>query len=138
MIVERETIDTALTEWLNLGFSPESLDILKNRLYDRVVCEYWEKLGIATGQYGGFDSSNNVHVIQLEKKLLKKKGRGIDTKYHEIRHCAIEEIFHVLLDKESELYNGLDNRNTEKRILDAYKISKSPLYTRSMRYRREN
>ena len=38
MIVEREDIHEALDEWLKLGFSQESLGILKERLYDRVEC----------------------------------------------------------------------------------------------------
>jgi hypothetical protein len=135
MSIPREDIDSALEEWINIGFSSESLNILKNRLYDKVVCEYWKKLeGAAVAEYGGFDSSNNKHIIRLEKKLLKKKKDEISSKYHEIRHCAIQEIFYALLDKESELYYGLDDENIEKRILDAYQISKLPLNTRSMRF----
>jgi len=169
MIVERQDIDEALDEWLDIGFSQESLNILKNRLYDRVVCVrkenidrenierakglknvnkhltlfknlyyrllflYREKIlkGIS-GQYMRLNPSNQ-HVIWLKDQPPKRKEYEIVSKYHEIRHCAIQEIFNLILDKESNLYEGLDGEEVKKRILKSYETLKSRLHIVSKR-----
>lgn len=120
MIVGREDVDSALADWLSLGFSPESLRILKDRLYDRIVCEP-SRSSFASMSYEGFDSSRCAHVIKFDDSVHMYKKDKIDScKYHEIRHCASAEIFHALLDKDSEMYKGLDTNDVDGKILAVY------------------
>jgi hypothetical protein len=120
MIVRREEVDSALADWLSLGFSQESLDILKHRLYGRVSFES-SRSHFALMSYEGFDPSRQSHVIKFDNDIYMSKRDKIDSsKYHEIRHCASAEIFHTILDKGSELYKGLDPNDADKKILSAY------------------
>jgi len=125
MIVEKETIDAALIEWLNLGFSSDSLKILQNSLYDRIDCRY--KGNGDYGIYNGLNVKRDVHIITIGKKAKQQ------TYYHEIRHCASAEIFRILLDSDNELYDNLDETNVKEKILEAYEISKVPLKNRMLR-----
>jgi hypothetical protein len=120
MIARREEVDSALADWLSLGFSQESLDILKHRLYDRISFEP-SRSHFALMSYEGFDPSRQSHVIKFDNDIYMSKRDKIDSsKYHEIRHCASAEIFHTILDKDSDLYKGLDPNDADKKILSAY------------------
>ena len=98
--ISEEDIKNSLKEWSNLGFSDRSISLLESRLYDRIRCH--EK-NDELPSYAGISSEGN-HVIRANT------DESLDTIYHEIRHCATNEIIRAFLTPESEIYTNLDGK----------------------------
>jgi len=121
--ISDQDIDGALNEWLNLGFSEESLDILKRRLHGKMAYKF--SIGVSFGGlYKGFDSRYGMHLLEINRLYAESRN----TIQHEIRHGAKTEIFRILLDKESEVYDGLDKEEKDQRLMEVYSLVRKLVY----------
>lgn len=119
--ISNEDIDAAIDEWSKLGFTQESLDILRHRLYDKVTSfEITNKKYVFGAEYFGFYPDRNLHVIGLKEEEYEKAS----TIHHEIRHGMQAEIFRILLDQDSEVYYGLSEEQKGERLLEVYETVK--------------
>jgi len=115
-IVSDEDIDESLEEWVDLGFSKESLEILRRRLYGKIISyDFLVEIPFFDGSYGWFDTQRNAHIIESKEEKFRKGSW-----YHEIRHCFSAEIFRILLDTKSEMYGGLTEEQKNERSLEVY------------------
>jgi hypothetical protein len=117
-LATREDIDSSFEDWLTLGFSRESLDILKRRLYGRIEFEYVSrrKMNDTKGYVKSHDFTRERYRLAIVRGLKDIQ----DTKEHEIRHLGVKEIYCILLDRKSELYAGLEEEESIRKIMNAY------------------
>ena len=124
-IISREDVDRSLDDWKNIGFSDDSLNILKNRLYNNVIYLFEprsrnHRLGKnSNGEYSGYDDGSHLLLFKDEKTYNTNTVR-----YHEIRHAAQQEIIRLLIDEESEIYKGMNKAEIRKIVeMIDYEIS---------------